>query len=726
MGLGLTGPAGGMGAFGYLRAIRRAGHFDRAFYRARNPDLHSIYRAWPELHYIRFGEREGREPSADFSPFAYLRCNPDLRDWAGRPYLHFLRYGRRENRPMWDAPEGEADLRAAPTLRPRAGPRQRQAIVVHVYYRTLWPEIAARLACLDFPFDLFVTLTDRGEGVAELAAEIREAFPGAVAVPMPNRGRDIFPFVHLVNAGLLDGYRAVAKIHTKKSPHRADGAAWRQRLIDGILPERGAGRVLERFLSDPEAGVWVADGQLFRGAEHWGRNLDITGWLLRRVGIRMVPEALGFPAGSMYWLKPVMVALIKGFRLEQSLFEAECGQLDGTLAHAFERAVGYLAQGSGLTVRERSALPQRAHAPAATRVRPRYVSAFYLPQFHRVAENDAWWGPGYTEWQAAAGALPMFDGHAQPALPGALGFYDLRETGVMGEQAALARGAGIDAFCIYHYWFGGRRLLEAPMERLLRRPEVDFPFYLCWANESWRRNWDGLSGEVLLAQDYAEGFEEGLAVSALPYMQDPRYQRPDGTRPRFVIYRPEDMPEPVRNVARLRAAWRALGIGEVELGAVRFHVEGAHPVAADLFDFWVEMPPHGLVGAEDYLFGGPQGNRMGHGPVPGFRGLIYDYGRVVDRSLSPGYAARLPPNTIAGAMPSWDNTARRGMEAHLAHGAHPGSFARWLRGLSEHRLAGAYRQEVMLNAWNEWGERAVLEPDRQWGHAWLDVVRDWR
>lgn len=719
-----------LGALGYLRAIRSTRHFDRAYYLGRNPDLRSIYRAVPEWHYIRYGEREGRQPAADFSPYAYLRHNPDLKDWAGRPYLHFLLYGRDENRVTRELPPGVPGSHGpAPVLRrrPGEGPRAEQAVVVHVFYRDLWPEIAVRLSALDFPFDLYVTIADRGvpEEGEELAARVRTEFPGALAVVMPNRGRDIFPFVHLVNAGLLDGYRAVAKIHTKKSPHRQDGEEWRHQLIDGILPATGAARRLRAFLADPEAGIWVADGQVLTDPQFWGSNLDVTAWLLRRIGIRLAPELLRFPAGSMYWLKPVMIALIRGLRLEQTLFEAECGQVDGTLAHAVERALGFMAQGSGLTVREARQLSGRRPKPAKG-VRAAYVSAFYLPQFHRTAENDAWWGAGYTEWQAAARGRPMFDGHAQPALPGELGFYDLRQTEVMGEQAALAAGAGIDAFCVYHYWFDGRRLLEAPLERLLRRPEIGFPFYLCWANESWRRNWDGLSGEVLMPQGYGEGFEEGLAVSTLPYMQDARYQRPDGVRPRFVIYRPEEMPEPARNVARLRAAWRALGVGEVELGAVRFHVAGTHPVAAEVFDFWVEMPPHGLVEAPDYLFGGPQGNLIRHGPVPGFRGLVYDYDRVMDRSLTAEYAGGLPANTIAGAMPSWDNTARRGLDAHVAYGGHPGAFARWLRGLSAHRLARSYRREVMLNAWNEWAEKAVLEPDLQWGRAWLDVLRDWR
>ena len=710
----------------YLRAIRRGHHFDRSFYLGADPGLHALFRAFPERHYVVFGEREGRQPNADFSPRAYLRHNPDLAAWAGRPYLHFLLYGRREQRVTREPPAGaETGQQPAPVLRPSDGPKAAVAIVVHVYYHDLWPEIAARLRLLDVPFDLFVTVTETTPGAAAaLVGRIQTAFPCARAIPMPNRGRDIFPFVHLVNAGLLDGYRAVAKIHTKRSPHRDDGDDWRRTLIDGILPGAATGQLLRRFLADADAGVWVADGQHYRDPGWWGGNFDITAWLLRRVEIRAERERLSFPAGSMYWLKPVMIGMIRGLQLDQSLFETECGQVDGTLAHAFERALGAIVADTGLAVRETSALRPPVAAPLPDRAR--YVSAFYLPQFHRVAENDAWWGRGYTEWQAAARARPQFDGHAQPALPGELGFYDLRQTEVMGEQAALARAAGIDAFCVYHYWFDGHRLLEAPLDGLLQREEVDFPFYLCWANESWRRNWDGLSGEVLMRQGYGPGFEEGLAVSTLPYLRDSRYQRPDGRRPRFLIYRPEDLPDPAANVARLRAAWAALGVGEVELGAVRFHLGGASPVPADLFDFWVEMPPHGLVEAEDYLVGGPGGNRMAQGPGPGFRGLVYDYRRIAARSLTAAHAAGLPPNTIAGIMPAWDNTARRGADAHVAWGANPASFRAWLHGLSRHRLAASYRQELFLNAWNEWAERAVLEPGRQYGRAYLDVLADWR
>ena len=126
--------------------------------------------------------------------------------------------------------------------------------------------------------------------------------------------------------------------------------------------------------------------------------------------------------------------------------------------------------------------------------------AFYLPQFHPIPENDAWWGKGFTEWTSTAKARPLFNGHYQPHIPADLGFYDLRVPETRAAQAALAREYGIEGFCYYHYWFGnGRRLLERVFDDVLSSGEPDFPFCLCWANQSWTGLWYG-SDKVLIEQ----------------------------------------------------------------------------------------------------------------------------------------------------------------------------------------------------------------------------------
>ena len=713
----------------YLKAAEGSGLFDPVYYKGAYPAIHPWFHKVALRHYIVFGEARGYRPNPDFSPRAYLHYNPDIAELGMPPFYHYVLAGHKEERVTKELPKVE-ELPQVERKVLRFDPDRktaRFAVVAHIYYPDVWPEFAETLSQLELEFDLYVTMTYRGEESDELAGEIQEQFPEAVILPVPNRGRDILPFMTLVNAGALDGYEAVAKIHTKKSPHREDGDHWRRHLIGGILPTEGLPALLDTFLADDQTAFWVADGQHFTGTEWWGSNFEVTRHLLRRLEIEIGPDILTFPAGSIYWMKPLMVGLLKSLRLTEDNFELETAQVDGTLAHALERVMGFLAMAAGQGVAQTTQLEEKskdASLMPTPSSKPAFTSAFYLPQFHPIPENDAWWGKGFTEWRGTVAAQSLFPGHTQPLIPSDLGFYDLRVPETLGEQAKMAKDAGIDAFCVYHYWFDGRRVLEQPLDRLLERPEIDFPFYLCWANESWRRNWDGLSGTVLLEQTYKKGFEEQLVKDSLPYMQDPRYMRPDGTRPRFMIYRPEDMPDPAASVAAMRKAWKKAGIGEVELGAVCFHVGGENPVDNDIFDFWVEMPPHGLVTNEDYLFGGPQGNQLGREVHGGFQGLIYDYNKVIANSTDEEYVSTLPENTICGAMPSWDNSARRGLKAHMAYGASPARFQLWLRSLAEKRLPKSYRNELFLNAWNEWAEKAVLEPTENFGSLYLNVLRD--
>jgi lipopolysaccharide biosynthesis protein len=178
--------------------------------------------------------------------------------------------------------------------------------------------------------------------------------------------------------------------------------------------------------------------------------------------------------------------------------------------------------------------------------------AFYLPQYHPIPENDAWWGKGFTEWTNVSKATPLFPGHYQPHLPADLGFYDLRLADARQAQADLAAQHGLDGFCYYHYWFGGKRLLERPFNDVLASGKPKLPFCLCWANESWSRRWLGEAKDVLMRQSYSLDDDVNHARWLIGAFSDFRYIQVEG-RPMFLVYRPTDLLDPQRTTDTWRS-----------------------------------------------------------------------------------------------------------------------------------------------------------------------------
>ncbi|MCH2091305.1 MAG: glycoside hydrolase family 99-like domain-containing protein [Pseudoxanthomonas sp.] len=358
-----------------------------------------------------------------------------------------------------------------------------------------------------------------------------------------------------------------------------------------------------------------------------------------------------------------------------------------------ERAIGYVPY-------EKGELPDPL---------PATLVAFYLPQFHTIPENDEWWGKGFTEWRNVTRALPQFEGHYQPKLPGDLGFYDLRNVEVMHEQARLAREYGISAFCFYFYWFGGKTLLETPLRNWLNDKSIDLKFCLCWANEKWTRTWDGRGDEILIDQKHSPEDDIAFIEHVAEYMRDPRYLRVDG-KPMLVVYRPGLFPDMAASATRWRAWCAEHGIGEIHLAYVRSFET---PEPRDLkFDSSIQFPPNGTS-----LRSQTASLRLLN---PHYAGEALDWR---DLSTSP-QADKGARNQFPGVTPCWDNEPRRpGRSRTLLHSS-PRRYRDWLADRISGNAAAQGFDLVFINAWNEWAEGAMLEPDARLGYANLRATRD--
>lgn len=377
------------------------------------------------------------------------------------------------------------------------------------------------------------------------------------------------------------------------------------------------------------------------------------------------------------------------------------------------------------------------------------VIALYLPQFHPTPENDRWWGPGFTEWTNVAKAKPLFRGHQQPRIPADLGFYDLRLPETREQQAQLAREAGVEGFCYYHYWFGnGRQLLERPLQEVVASGKPDFPFCICWANHTWsNKTWERKSAvqknSVLMEQTYP-GTEDDIVHfnTLLPMFKDRRYMTVDG-KLIFAIYDPFGF----KNVQQFIATWRRLA---EENGLPGFHFIGMTPSTLT-----IRTAPDGTrqrvmpnleSSAEIYRrvldlgfdavnsLGKRRGEMLYEGKWKNIAKTVlrhigfptgsmrYDYERTVRNYFAPEDTWE---NVYPSILPQWDRTPRVASMDGVYVNATPEKFENHIRqALSlikdkqpEHRI-------LFLKSWNEWGEGNYVEPDMEWGHGFIDAIHN--
>jgi lipopolysaccharide biosynthesis protein len=364
--------------------------------------------------------------------------------------------------------------------------------------------------------------------------------------------------------------------------------------------------------------------------------------------------------------------------------------------------------------------------------------AIYFPQFHAIAENDAWWGAGFTDWNNVKAGKPQFEGHYQPRVPLNRNYYDQSKLDTLRWQVDLAQKHGLFGFCHYHYWFDGKQLLETPTNLILENPDIDFPFCLSWANETWSKRWDGHDHHVLIQQKHPPTHKSWKRHYdyLIKAWRDPRAIKVDG-KPVFVIYRPQF----IEKIDDMLAYWRQLAQHD-GLPGVYFVFQKQYelPQSSCLksFDAEFQFQPFeaaytGLNNSKSLrrsrLFGLMRGLPERYQDL--LRGLKAKFMNELtfhDYEATWRQIIQMPVDThrtvYPGAFVDWDNAARYKSRATVFHPVNPQTFQTYLNALVDSMPKRNLPEDfIFLNAWNEWAEGAYLEPDERHGYQYLEAVK---
>lgn len=341
--------------------------------------------------------------------------------------------------------------------------------------------------------------------------------------------------------------------------------------------------------------------------------------------------------------------------------------------------------------------------------------ALYLPQFHPIPENDEWWGKGFTEWTNVGKARPLFWGHYQPRIPADLGYYDLRLPEVRELQADLAKEAGIEGFCYWHYWFNGKRLLEKPFNEVLESGKPDFPFCLCWANHSWyAKNWNkDVPDKLLLEQTYPGKIDyENHFYAMLPAFKDDRYLKVND-KPIFGVYAYKSLPDTKEFIE----TWNNLAIKNGLKGFYFFTIS----FKKEEFNFILKQGFDAIV--YDTTFVRESFMRYFHL----FLHKIKFMPQVIDFN---NYAKTLIKNMpvdkkiIPSITANYDHSPRSGRRGSVMINSSPMNLEKLMK-----KLLDKIKQKtgedniVILKSWNEWAEGNYLEPDLKHGKGYINSLK---
>lgn len=352
--------------------------------------------------------------------------------------------------------------------------------------------------------------------------------------------------------------------------------------------------------------------------------------------------------------------------------------------------------------------------------------AFYLPQFHRVKENDEWWGEGFTDWVNVKRARRYFEGHRQPRIPLDDNYYDLSNVDDIRKQVSIANKYGVYGFCFYHYWFSGKMLLETPVSLLLKNTDININFCFSWANETWARTWDGKNHDILIKQTYGEEDDwESHFRYFLDYFRDDRYIKIKN-KPMLLLYKSGQIP----HLAEMLQYWqkRAKEAGFDGIHVVETLRDNSGPSEGDLFAAHVEFEPSRTVrfmSKGELWF-----NRFRRYSILAFNKMfkkeilanrIRTFGDICNNSIT----RRITNNTYPGLFMGWDNSPRKKTMSSIILEPNAEEFDLYVSAQVKKTKESndLDNQFIFINAWNEWAEGTYLEPDSENKFKYLEIIK---
>ena len=358
------------------------------------------------------------------------------------------------------------------------------------------------------------------------------------------------------------------------------------------------------------------------------------------------------------------------------------------------------------------------------------VYALYLPQFHEMQENNEWWGEGYTDWRAVRNAKPLYQGHYQPRTPQNSIYYDLSDPSAIRWQADLARNYGLSGFCIYHYYSNGQIMMQKPAEILLNNKDINLSYFFSWGNHDFRKNWFGGDKSLLRKQEYGGKADFQKHYEYLrPFFKDNRYLKIDNC-PVFVIYQIDGIVGYEEMINEWNSFLKDDGFNGLYVVAMKCNPGIKSKELLNFKSVKAVMPFEPLnirsnssSSSVAYIY-----KRRLKTVLHRLRNKI-----VITKKTPETYSYKWAIRTIMKekddckkfycAFPDWDNTPRYQSNGVCFKGSSPERFYE----LFVYLLKRSIKEEseiLFINAWNEWGESAYLEPDEKYGDSYLAAVRD--